>query len=152
MLWPRGFSSFTHALISQKSCNRKRYYGGSCVSRKIFTSCGSFLFFRPLSWGNEAEKNCFPIARGGGRDAQWRAGQREGRSARRRNHTPSVLVRKVATIEAKLPLQGCFPTLIICSLWVSFWIYATNLRLKARSLLAGARMTFRKKWQSGNET
>ena len=71
-------------------------------------------------------------------------GNARGRRARPRNLTPSALVRKVATIEAKLPLQGCFPTLIICSLWVSFWIYATNLQLKARSLLAGARMAFRK--------
>ena len=56
---------------------------------------------------------------------------------------PSVLVRKAATIKAKLRHRG-LPHTNICSLWVSFWIYATNLRLKARFLLAGARMAFRK--------
>ena len=70
-------------------------------------------------------------------------GNARGRSARRSNHTPCVLVRKVATIKAKLRHRG-FPHTNICRLWVSFWIYAMNLRLKARSLLAGARMAFRK--------
>ena len=164
MLWPRGFSSFTHALISQKSCNRKRYYGERAASRKIFTSCGSFLFFRPLSWGNEVEKSCFPMACAAeGGTCSGARGNTRGRCARPRgagssqpspnngSPAPSVLVRKAATIEAKLRHRR-LPHTNTCSLWVSFWIYATNLRLKARFLLAGARMAFRKKWQSGNET
>ena len=70
-------------------------------------------------------------------------GNARGRSARRRNHTPSALVQKETTGEAKLRHRG-LPHTNICRLWVSFWIYATNLRLKARFLLAGARMAFRK--------
>ena len=51
-------------------------------------SCGSFLFFRPLSWGNEVEKSCFPIARAA--EGGMRSGARGNVCTERRRGEPAT--------------------------------------------------------------